>query len=94
MGYAGQWGDVAGSSPPSLYFCIDRVINHLGLRLALHCRRRFRKNAVLTANGTLMPTRDRTVVEQSKGFCSSTNHQVDIDSDKRLGPVRSIFAGP
>lgn len=62
----------------------DRVINHLGPRLALHPRRRFRKDTVPIVDGTLAPTRDHTVAEQSKNYRYSTNHQVVIDADSRL----------
>ncbi|MDX3134481.1 transposase [Streptomyces europaeiscabiei] len=62
----------------------DRVIDHLGLRLALQARKRFRKDAVLIVDGTLVPTRDHTVAEQSKNYRYSTNHQVVIDADTRL----------
>lgn len=46
----------------------DRIINHLGPLLALRPRRRFRKNNVLIVDGTLVPTRDHTVAEQSKNY--------------------------
>ncbi|GAA5702578.1 hypothetical protein SM007_36520 [Streptomyces avermitilis] len=49
-------------------------------RLALSPRRRFRKDAVLLVDGTLVPTRDHTVVEQSKNYRHSTNHQVVVGS--------------
>jgi hypothetical protein len=62
----------------------DRVIDHLGPRLALQARKRFRKDAVLIVDGTLVPTRDHTVAEQSKNYRYSTNHQVVIDADTRL----------
>ncbi|WP_251096653.1 transposase [Streptomyces sp. Caat 7-52] len=62
----------------------DRVINHLGPRLALHPRQRFQKDAVLIVDGTLVPTREHTVAEQSKNYRYSTNHQVVIDADSRL----------
>lgn len=62
----------------------DRVIDHLGPRLALQPRRRFRKNTVLIVDGTLVPTRDHTVAEQSKNYRYSTAHQVVIDADSRL----------
>jgi len=61
----------------------DRVIDHLG-PLALRPRRRFRKDTVLIADGTLVPTRDHTVAEQSKNYRYSTNHQVVVDADTRL----------
>lgn len=62
----------------------DRIIDHLGPALALQPRRRFRKDAVLIVDGTLVPTRDHTVAEQSKNYRYSTNHQVVIDADTRL----------
>lgn len=62
----------------------DRVIDHLGPSLALQQRRRFRKDAVLIVDGTLVPTRDHTIAEQSKNYRYSTNHQVVIDADSQL----------
>ncbi|MFF9119125.1 transposase [Streptomyces massasporeus] len=62
----------------------DRVIDHLGPVLALQQRKRFRKDAVLIVDGTLVPTRDHQVAEQSKNYRYSTNHQVVIDADTRL----------
>ncbi|MGA4980435.1 helix-turn-helix domain-containing protein, partial [Streptomyces cinereoruber] len=44
----------------------DLIIDHLGLLLALQQRRRFRKDTVLIVDGTLVPTRDHSVAEQSK----------------------------
>lgn len=44
----------------------DRVVRHLGPLLALRPRKRFRKDTVLIVDGTLGPTRDHTVAEQSK----------------------------
>lgn len=44
----------------------DRVIDHLGPSLALRPRKRFRKDTVLIVDGTLVPTRDRTIAAQSK----------------------------
>ncbi|MFJ7629801.1 transposase [Streptomyces sp. NPDC097595] len=61
-----------------------RVIDHLGPKLALQPRRRFARDAVLIVDGTLVPTRDRKVAEQSKNYRYSTNHQVVIDADTRL----------
>ncbi|TDU73624.1 DDE superfamily endonuclease [Streptomyces sp. KS 21] len=58
----------------------DRVIDHLGPRL-LAPRRRFAKDAVPIVDGTLVPTRDHKVAEQSKNYRYSTNHQVVIDAD-------------
>lgn len=62
----------------------DRIISHLGPLLALRPRRRFRKDTVLIVDGTLVPTRDHTMAEQSKNYRYSTNHQVVIDADTRL----------
>lgn len=62
----------------------DRIIDHLGPALALQSRKRFRKDTVLIVDGTLVPTRDHTVAEQSKNYRYSTNHQVVIDADTRL----------
>ncbi|MEU3955387.1 transposase [Streptomyces achromogenes] len=62
----------------------DRIIDHLGPLLALRPRRRFRKDTLLIVDGTLVPTRDHTVAEQSKNYRYSTNHQVVIDADTRL----------
>ncbi|GAU71251.1 transposase [Streptomyces sp. NBRC 110611] len=42
----------------------------------------------ITVDGTLVPTRDHTVAEQSKNCRCSTNHQVVIDADTRLGRRR------
>lgn len=54
----------------------NRIIGHLGPSLALQPRQRFRKDAVLIVDGTLVPARDHTVAEQSKNYRYSTNHQV------------------
>ncbi len=62
----------------------DRIIGHLGPSLAFQPRKRFRKDAVPIVDGTLVPTRDHTVAEQSKNYRYSTNHQVVIDADTRL----------
>ncbi|UUU27843.1 transposase [Streptomyces sp. DSM 40750] len=62
----------------------DRVVDHLGPLLALQPRKRFRRDTVLIVDGTLVPTRDHTVAEQSKNYRYSTNHQVVIEADTRL----------
>ncbi|MFJ3804633.1 transposase [Streptomyces sp. NPDC090088] len=62
----------------------DRIINHLGPRLALRPRKRFAKGAVLVVDGTLVPTRDHTIAEQSKNYRYSTAHQVVIGAETRL----------
>ncbi|GGZ77166.1 hypothetical protein GCM10010344_50240 [Streptomyces bluensis] len=61
----------------------DRIINHLGPLLALRQRSRFRRDTVLIVDGTLVPTRDHSVAEQSKNDRYSTAHQVVIDADTR-----------
>ncbi|WP_328447264.1 transposase [Streptomyces sp. NBC_00386] len=61
-----------------------RIIDDLGPRLALRSRERFRKDTVLIVDGTLVPTRDRSIAEQSKNYRYSTAHQVVIDADTRL----------
>ncbi|MER5777360.1 transposase [Streptomyces sp. NPDC002039] len=62
----------------------DRIIDHLGPMLALQPRKRFAKDTVLIVDGTLVPTRDHAVADQSKNYRYSTNHQVVIDADTRL----------
>lgn len=62
----------------------DRIIAHLGPAFALQPRKRFRKDTVLIVDGTLVPTRDHSIAEQSKNYRYSTNHQVVIDADTRL----------
>ncbi|MGQ4434420.1 transposase [Streptomyces sp. SAS_260] len=62
----------------------DRIINRLAPLLALRPRRRFRRGTVLIVDGTLVPTRDHAVAEQSKNYRYSTNHQVVIDADTRM----------
>ncbi|MEU3843686.1 transposase [Streptomyces sp. NPDC028635] len=52
--------------------------------LALQPRKRFAKDAVLIVGGTLVPTRDHSIAEQSKNYWYSTNHQVVMDADPRL----------
>jgi hypothetical protein len=62
----------------------DRIVDHLGPALALQPRKRYRRDTVLIVDGTLVPTRDRTVAASSKNYRYSTNHQVVIDADTRL----------
>ncbi|WP_406404837.1 transposase [Streptomyces sp. NBC_00879] len=65
-------------------YSADRIVGHLGPLLALRPRKRIRNDTVLIVDGTLVPTRDHTVAEQSKNYRYSTNHQVVIDADSRL----------
>jgi hypothetical protein len=62
----------------------DRIVVRTGPLLALKQRQRFRKGTVLIVDGTLVPTRDHSIAEQSKNYRYSTNHQVVIDADTRL----------
>lgn len=62
----------------------NRVFDHLGPSLALRERSRFRQDAVLIVDRTLVPARDHAIAEQSKSYRYSTNHQVVIDADSRL----------
>jgi hypothetical protein len=55
----------------------------LGMFLA-NQRKRFCKETVPIVDGTLVPTREHTVAEQSRNYRYSTNHQVVIDADTRL----------
>lgn len=52
--------------------------------LALQPRKRYAKDTVLIVDGTLVPTRDHAVAEQSKNYRYFTNQQVVIDADTRL----------
>ncbi|MFE1782223.1 transposase [Streptomyces sp. NPDC059506] len=62
----------------------DRIVDQLGPALALQPRRWFRRDTVLIVDGTLVPTRDRSVAASSKNYRYSTNHQVVIDAETRL----------
>ncbi|MDF9867976.1 hypothetical protein BCL80_1143 [Streptomyces avidinii] len=46
----------------------DRIIDHLGPMLALQPRKRSAKDTVLIVDGTLVPTRDHTIAEQSRNY--------------------------
>lgn len=71
----------------------DRVVDYPGPKLALPPRHRFRKDDVLIGDGTLVPTRDHTVAEQSKNYRYSTNHQVVVDAAPGWGRGRPATAG-
>ncbi len=62
----------------------DRIVDHVGPLLALKQRQRFTMGTVLIVDGTLVPTRDHAVAQQSKNYWYSTNHQVVIDADSQL----------
>ncbi|GGX43001.1 hypothetical protein GCM10010341_76200 [Streptomyces noursei] len=62
----------------------DRIVHRLGPSPALQPRKRFHREAVLIVDGTLVPTHDHSIAEQSKNCRYSTNHQVVVDADARL----------
>ncbi|MCC3761738.1 transposase family protein [Glycomyces sp. TRM65418] len=62
----------------------DRIIDDLGPKVALRLRKRFAPGTVLIVDGTLVPTRDRSIAAPSKNYRYSTNHQVVIDADTPL----------
>ncbi len=61
-----------------------RILDHLAPLLAISPARRSREGAVHIVDGTLVPTRDRSVAASSKNFRYSTNLQVAIDANSRL----------
>jgi hypothetical protein len=62
----------------------DRILDHLAPLLAIAPVRRPRKDTVYIVDGTLVPTRDRTIAASSKNYRYSTNVQVVIDANSRL----------
>ena len=62
----------------------DRILDHLAPLLAISPARRPRKDTVYIVDGTLVPTRDRTIASSSKNYRYSTNLQVVIDANGRL----------
>ncbi|MFC8405756.1 transposase family protein [Streptomyces griseoincarnatus] len=61
-----------------------RIVRCTGPLLALKQRQRFRSGTVLIVDGTLVPTRDRTIAQQSKNYRYSTNHQIVLDAASTL----------
>ncbi|MEU7318705.1 transposase [Streptomyces sp. NPDC007083] len=61
-----------------------RIVRCTGPLLALKQRQRFRRGTVLIVDGTLVPTRDRTIAQQSKNYRYSTNHQIVLDAESTL----------
>lgn len=53
----------------------DRIVARTGPLIGLKQRQRFRRGTVLIVDGTLVPTRDHSIAEQSKNYRNSTNHQ-------------------
>lgn len=63
---------------------VDRILDHLAPLLAISLTRRPRKDTVYIVDGTLVPTRDRSVAASSKNYRYSTNLQVVIDANSRM----------
>jgi Helix-turn-helix of DDE superfamily endonuclease/Transposase DDE domain len=61
-----------------------RVIDTIGPLLALAPLRRRRTTEVAIVDGTLVPTRDRSLAVPSKNYRHSANLQVAIDASSRL----------
>jgi hypothetical protein len=67
-------------------FAADRIIGHLGPLLAHRPRRRFRKDTVLTVDGTLVPTRPTGAAKAknspagSRNTTSCTNESAPVSS--------------
>ncbi len=86
---AAYWRTNVTTRQPALLFGVsksaaDRIIDYLGPMLALPPRKRFAKGTVRIVDGTLVPTRDHSVAEQSQNYRYSTAHQVVSDADTRL----------
>jgi len=76
-----QLAPLFGVKTAAVHRIIDRPGPHLALAPA---KRRHAPETVLIVNGTLVPTRDRTIAAPSKNYRYSTNVQVVIDADTRL----------
>lgn len=64
---AGRDGAPGATASPKAALA-GHVIGHLAPSLALQQRKRFRKDTVLIVEGTLAPTRDHRIAEQSKNY--------------------------
>ena len=62
----------------------DRIIDYLGPLLAFQPRKRFAKATVLIVHGTLVPTRDHQVAEQSKNYRYSTHAAVAYSTSETV----------
>lgn len=60
------------------------MLEHLAPLLAVSPARRRREGTVYIVDGTLVPTRDRSIAASSKNYRYSMNLQVVIDADSRL----------
>lgn len=76
-----QLAPLFGITPAAAHRIIDRIGPYLALAPQ---RRRYGPGAVLIVDGTLVPTRDRTVAASSKNYRHSVNMQVMIDANTRL----------
>lgn len=64
---------------------VHRIVDRLGPFLALApARRRYGPDTVLIVDGTLVPTRDRSIAASSKNYRTSVNMQVMINAETRL----------
>lgn len=59
----------------------DRILEHLALRMAISPTNRPRKGTVYIVDGTLVPTRDRSIPASSKNYRYSTNLLIVIDAN-------------
>lgn len=62
----------------------DRILDHLAPVPTISSARRKRADTVCIVDGTLVPTRDRSIAAWSKNYRYSTNLQVVIDANSRL----------
>jgi hypothetical protein len=62
----------------------DRILDHLAPLLAISPARRKREDTVYSVDGTLVPTRDRTIAASSRNYRYSTDLQVVVDANSRL----------
>lgn len=82
-----QLGPLFGASKSAA----DRVIHHITpLHALAPLQRRHPADTVLIVDGTLTPTRDRSITASNKNHRYSTSHQVVIDANTRL----VMAAGP
>lgn len=67
----------------------DRITYHISPLLALRQQSRFRRDTALIVDGTLVPTRDHSVAEQSKNYRYSTV-VIDADTRRAVAPGRPV----
>ncbi len=71
----------------------DRILDHLASLLTISPARRPRKDTVYIVDGTLIPTRDRSIAASSKNYRYSTNLQAVIDANSRLVAISISLPG-